>query len=188
MYTTSVTLLEQLHRPGEKQAWDRFVELYTPLLYYWASRMGLQPSDASDLVQDVFLVLIEKLPGFVYRPDQSFRSWLRQVTLNRWRDRCRRRQPVPVGSDLRTVADAAAPDPNEAFWEAEYRVLLARRALELMQQEFQPATWKACWETAVSGRPAAEVAQELGVSVDAVYAAKSRVLRRLRQQLVGLLD
>jgi RNA polymerase sigma-70 factor (ECF subfamily) len=75
-----------------------------------------------------------------------------------------------------------------AFEEAEYRQHLARRALELMQAEFPPATWKACWEVVVAGRPAAEVAAELAISIDSVYAAKSRVLRRLRQELAGLLD
>jgi RNA polymerase sigma-70 factor, ECF subfamily len=63
-----------------------------------------------------------------------------------------------------------------------------RRALELMQAEFQPTTWKACWEYAVQGRPAAEVAGELQTTVEVVYAAKSRVLRRLREELAGLLE
>ena len=63
-----------------------------------------------------------------------------------------------------------------------------RRALELMQADFQPTTWKACWEYAVQGRPAEEVARELDTTVAVVYAAKSRVLRRLRQELAGLLD
>ena len=72
--------------------------------------------------------------------------------------------------------------------EEEYRRYLVRRALGLMQAEFEPATWKACWEFVVHDRPAAEVAAELGLSVNAVYLAKSRVLRRLRAELRGLLD
>jgi RNA polymerase sigma-70 factor (ECF subfamily) len=188
MNTTSVTLLERLRQPGEEEAWARFVELYTPLLYYWACRLGLQADDAADLVQDVFTTLVTKLPEFTYDPDKSFRNWLRTVTRNRWRDLQRRRassEPKTNTSDLYRIPD---PDPAEAFWETEYRQHLVARALELMRAEFQPSTWQACWETVVSGRPALEVAARLGISVDAVYTAKSRVLRRLRQQLDGLLD
>src|SRR5581483_587247 len=81
------------------------------------------------------------------------------------------------------LADPAALDP---FWEHEYRQKLVARALELMRAEFQPTTWRACWEHVVSNRPAAEVAAELGMTVGAVYVAKGRVLRRLREELAGL--
>jgi RNA polymerase sigma-70 factor, ECF subfamily len=72
--------------------------------------------------------------------------------------------------------------------EAEYRQQLVSRALELMHTDFQPATWRAFWEHGVCGRPAAEVAAELGLTTGAVYAAKFRVLDRLRKELQGLLD
>jgi RNA polymerase sigma-70 factor (ECF subfamily) len=187
MNTTSVSLIERLRQPGEREAWERLVELYTPLLYYWAYRMGLRDPDASDLVQDVFAVLVEKLPGFDYDQRKSFRGWLRTILANKWRDACRRRAAAPDarGGSLSGVAAAEDADP---FWEAEYRQHLVGRALELMQAEFQPTTWKACWEVVVGDRPAAEVAAQLGLSVDAVYAAKSRVLRRLRRELEGLLE
>jgi RNA polymerase sigma-70 factor (ECF subfamily) len=82
----------------------------------------------------------------------------------------------------------AAPDPLEDFWEADYRRHLVGQALQLMQADFQPTTWKACWEHAVAGRSAAEVAAELGMTPGAVRAAKFRVLSRLRQELAGLLE
>src|SRR5712692_822077 len=95
MNSTSVSLLEQLRNPAESKttgpAWERFVELYTPLLYYWARRLGLRDQDAADLVQDVFLVLVRKLPEFSYDRHKSFRAWLRTVTLNKWRERQRQR-------------------------------------------------------------------------------------------------
>jgi RNA polymerase sigma-70 factor (ECF subfamily) len=186
--TTSVSLLERLRQPGEAEAWDRLVELYTPLLYSWACRMGLQDQDAADLVQEVFTVLVQKLPEFLYDRDKSFRGWLRTILVNKWRDQCRRAAVFPCGHDEPVLGNLASPDNLDDLWEAEYQQHLVGRALELMQAEFQPTTWKACWETVVSGRPAAEVAHALGISVDSVYAAKSRVLRRLRQQLDGLLD
>jgi RNA polymerase sigma-70 factor (ECF subfamily) len=188
MHTTPVSLLQRLQRPAEQQAWARFVQLYTPLLYYWACRLGLQAQDASDLVQDVLTLLVRKLPDFHYERGKSFRAWLRTVTLNQWRNNQRRR-PVPVssGSDP-ALANLASPDDADALEEAEYRQYLVSRALQLMQVDFAPTTWKAFWEHMVAGRPAAEVAAELGIRIDSVYAAKSRVLRRLRQELDGLLE
>jgi RNA polymerase sigma-70 factor (ECF subfamily) len=86
------------------------------------------------------------------------------------------------------AADPDVPDETGLFAEREYRQLLARRAMELMEAEFEANTWKACWESVVSDRPAAEIAVELGMTVNAVYLAKSRVLRRLRADLDGLWD
>jgi RNA polymerase sigma-70 factor (ECF subfamily) len=188
MHTTSASLLERLRLPTDQAAWERFVQLYTPLLYYWARHLGLQPNAAADLVQDVLTALVQKLPEFVYDRDKSFRNWLRTLTLNRWRNN-RRRRAVPVlDAPVGDLADPAGPDPVDAFAEAEYRKQLVGRVLELMRAEFQPGTWKACWEHVVSGRSAADVAAELGISPGAVYVAKCRVLRRLRQELKGLLD
>src|SRR5688572_26487239 len=93
--TTSLTLLDALRNAGDEQAWLRFVRLYTPLLYHWARGAGLQQSDAEDLVQDVFELLVRKLPEFRYEQNGSFRSWLRVVALNKWRERCRRRGHEP---------------------------------------------------------------------------------------------
>jgi RNA polymerase sigma-70 factor (ECF subfamily) len=185
MDTTPISLLERLRRPGERAAWDRLVQLYTPLLYYWARRMGLQEPDAADLVQEVFAVLVRQLPRFTYERGKSFRGWLRQVTVNKWRERRRRAASRREGN---AVPERAGPDPAEAVWEAEYHQHLVRRALDVMQSEFQPTTWRACWEMVVAGRPAADVAAQLGLTPGAVRAAKFRVLTRLRQELEGLLD
>jgi RNA polymerase sigma-70 factor, ECF subfamily len=187
MNTTSPSLLELLRRPGEQEAWFRFVELYTPLIYYWARKTGLDPADASDLVQDVFLVLARTLPHFQYDPHQSFRGWLRMVTLNKWRER-RRRRAIPIDGDAEVDAVQAHSEALESQWDSEYCTHLIGRALDLMRAEFQPKTWMACWEHVVSGKSAAEVAAELGITTDSVYAAKSRVLKRLRQELSGLWD
>jgi RNA polymerase sigma-70 factor (ECF subfamily) len=188
MNTTPVSLLERLRQPAERAAWGRFVQLYTPLLFYWARRMGLADADAADLVQDVFTLLIQKLPEFTYDRHKSFRNWLKTVTLNKWRDQ-QRQQAARLGEARQVpLPDLPSPDHAEAFWEAEYRRQLVGRALEVMQAEFQPATWKACWEFVACGRPASEVAAELGLSENAVYIAKCRVLRRLRQELDGLME
>jgi RNA polymerase sigma-70 factor (ECF subfamily) len=185
--STSTSLLERFQQAPGPDAWSRFVRLYTPLLFFWARKLGMREADAADLVQDVFTILVQKLPTFQYDPQKGFRNWLRTVLLNKWRNSLRGRANAPnAGPDgLSGVAD---PQDPEELVEAEYRQHLLSHALELMQSEFPDKTWKACWEHVVLGRPAAEVAAELGIVVGAVYVAKSRVLSRVRQELGGLLD
>lgn len=186
MPTTSITLLERLRQPHQEAAWARFVELYTPLLFAWAHRLGLQESDSADLVQEVFALLIVKLPAFEYQAGKSFRGWLRTVSLNQFRANLRRRANAPTMNGV-DPAELAAPE-DDAFWEVDYRRHLVIRALALMQSEFEPTTWKSCWECVVNDRPAPDVAAELGLKPGAVRAAKFRVLARLRSELAGLLD
>jgi RNA polymerase sigma-70 factor (ECF subfamily) len=187
MHTTPVSLLERLRRPEDASAWVRFVELATPFLFDVARRNGLQEADAADIVQDVFVVLAQKLPEFRYEPARSFRSWLRTILLNRCRDQRRRRATyVEFTADPPMSAEAA--DSAECFADDEYRQALAVRALRLMQAEFSEATWRACWEQVVNDRAAAEVAEELGMTINMAYLARSRVLARLRQELAGLVE
>jgi RNA polymerase sigma-70 factor (ECF subfamily) len=184
---TSASLLERLRQPAEDRAWARFVELYTPLLYHWARRSGCADSDAADLVQEVFALLVRKLPEFHYDRSKSFRAWLHTLAQNCWRN-LRRRAGLPRAAGAPDLDELPAPAPTDPLGEVEYRQRLVGRALALMQADFEPTTWKACWECVVAGRPAGEVARELGVRVGTVYAAKSRVLSRLRLELTGLLD
>jgi RNA polymerase sigma-70 factor (ECF subfamily) len=190
MDRTSASLLERVRNPADHEAWKRFVQLYTPVLYAWTRELGMQAQDAADLVQDVFVVLVQQLPHFSYDRHRSFRAWLRTVLLNKWRDRRRHGAALVLDSGEATLAALAGPPGAEGpgLEEAEYRQQLVGRALEIMQAKFQPATWKACWESVVAGRPVEEVAGELGISVNAVYVAKSRVLRQLRRELGELLD
>ena len=185
--STSVSLLKRLHGPADQAAWDQFVRLYTPLLFYWARKAGLAEADSADLVQDVFCVLVRKMPEFRYDPSKSFRAWLRTVLRNTWINRGRQKIAEPHG-DLEAMQHQASSDDIADLEEAEYRQQLVARAIELMQSEFEPSTWQACWRFAVVGQPAGEVARELGISINAVYLAKSRVMSRLRRELEGLLD
>jgi RNA polymerase sigma-70 factor, ECF subfamily len=187
MDSTASSLLLRLRQPGEQRAWTRFIDLYTPFLYYWAGRMGFDGQDRADLAQDVFVILVQKLATFDRRKG-SFRTWLRTVAVHRWRDVLRKRAAVPPNAGGAALADAAVPDGAEAVWEAEYRQHLFARAIQLMQSDFEEKTWKACSALVVEGKSGAETAAELGMTIDAVFAAKSRVLRRLRQELDGLMD
>ncbi len=188
MERTPASLLEQVRNPADQEAWRRFVTHYTPLLYHWARGLGLRTAAAADLVQDVFITLLRNLPEFRYDRHKSFRGWLRAVALNKWRDDRRRRLSSPTEENYGPPPEPPAPDGALVFEEAEYHKYLAIHALRVMQAEFRPATWKACWEHVVVGRPAAEVAAELGVTVNAVYLAKCHVLSRLREEMAGLLD
>jgi RNA polymerase sigma-70 factor, ECF subfamily len=188
MHTTSASLLDRLRQPSSHDAWARFVQLYTPLMFHWVRGLGLNDHDAADLVQDVFTTLLQKLPHFNYDRDKNFRHWLHKVTLNKWHENHRRYANHVIDANPEKLANLAGPDELAALDEAEYRKHLVRRALELMQAEFHPTTWKACWEHTVCGRSAAEVSAELGISEGAAYVATHRVLRRLRQELAGLLD
>lgn len=188
MDRTPASLLEQMRDPADAAAWRRFVQLYTPLLYHWARRLGLKAPDAADLIQDVFAVLVQKLPEFRYDPHERFRGWLRTIALNKWRDYRRRRLASPLEENNGALPEPAWADGARDFEEAEYHKHLSIHALRVMRAEFKPTTWKACWEHVVVGRPASEVAAELGVTVNAVYLAKSHVLSRLRQEMAGLLD
>lgn len=187
MLTTSVSLLERLRRPDPTQAWNRFVDLYTPILFHWARRAGLQPQDAADLVQDTFATLIQKLPEFDYQPGRSFRGWLRTILMNKWRNCLRRKGLEPGAAKSGELSGLAGGNNLEEFWEDEHRQHLVRRALELMQADFESKTWKACWGLVVEGRSGTDLAKELGLSENAVYLAKWRVLRRLREELDGVL-
>jgi RNA polymerase sigma-70 factor (ECF subfamily) len=187
MTDTPVTLLDRLRRPGDHAAWAQFVHLYTPLLYRWAQQLGLGSAESADLVQDVFVALLKALPEFRYDGRRSFRAWLCTLARNKFRDARRKHAPVPAGSGLAGLAGATA-DPADAVDETEYRHYLADRALQLAKREFAPGTWKAFWGVVVEGLPAGEVAAELGISPNAVYLARGRVLRRLREALDGLMD
>ena len=184
MESTPASLLERVRHREDGAAWARFVDVYTPVIYGWARRIGLQDADAGDLVQDVFAILVQKMVDFRYDQRQSFRAWLKTVALNKIRERQRRTGEA----QLVNGQDVAESAESNAFWDAEFRRDLLRRAIQIMQNDFQPTTWKACWAVVVERRPAAKVAVDFGITVGAVYAARFRVLSRLRQELIGMLD
>jgi RNA polymerase sigma-70 factor (ECF subfamily) len=187
MSTTSLTLLDRLRKPGQADAWDRFVRLYTPLLLDWARLQGLHDADAEDLAQTVLVKLIRLLPGYERQDGRTFRGWLFTVCRNECRDFHTRRatRPMPGDDGLQTVA---APPRLDDPDEAEYRQHLVARALELVRSDFSPDVWAVFTGFVLDGKPAAEVARALGTTSNAVYQARYRVLRRLRDELGGMLD
>ena len=112
---TPASLLERLRQPDAPDAWERLVLLYSPLIYSWARQVGLQETEAADLVQDVFVTLIQTLPTFEYDRRKSFRRWLRTIALNKWRDRRRKDERLPVTGRAGTLGGVVAGRGFGAF-------------------------------------------------------------------------
>lgn len=182
-------MLERLRGQPDQEAWNRFVDLYSPLLFAWATRAGMSEHDAVDLVQDVFMVLMVELPRFEYDVTRkNFRGWLKTITVNKCRERQRRQRPAAIGGSEHGFSGVVDDATVEAFWEGEYRQHLIARALRLMQSDFEPQTWRAAWLALTTDRTAANIGQELGLAEASVWIAKSRVLRKLRQEMAGMWD
>lgn len=177
----------RLRTKDDSLAWSRFVRIYTPLIHHWVSRLGIEENQVKDLVQDVFVVLLGKASWMAANRPASFRGWLRTVTLNKCRDHFRKRKRA-VEPEFHQLLEVAQNDPAEVLTEQEYRVFVARSALALMKDSFSETTWRACWESVTNGRPAKQIAGDLGISENAVYLARGRVLKRLREELDGLWD
>jgi RNA polymerase sigma-70 factor (ECF subfamily) len=190
---TSRSLLARV-QADEPQAWERLVNLYAPLVLQRCRRGGLQGQDAADVFQQVFQAVVVNVGGFRKdRHGDTFRGWLRRITQNKLRDHFRRlgRETRGVGgsSAQKRLAQLPGPEPiEEALLPSdEDESSLFARALEQIRDEFEPRTWSAFWRTAVDGRAAKDVADDLGMSPGAVRVAKSRVLHRLREELGDLL-
>jgi RNA polymerase sigma-70 factor (ECF subfamily) len=190
--SVSSSLLERV-RAQEPEAWRRLVRLYYPLVRGWCERAGLQSEDAADVAQEVFRALAGNVDRFRRDGGQnSFRGWLWGITRRQLLAYRRRRQGQPAaagGTDAqRRLAELPEPDdPSDADRPAEHSALL-RRALDLLHAGVEERTWQAFWRAAVQGQAPADIAAELGMSVNSVYLAKARLLRRLRDEFGDLLD
>jgi len=191
--TTRPSLLARIRDARDREAWRQFVEVYAPLVYRFGRRCRLQDADAADLTQDVLQAVARASRRLDYDPGRgSFRAWLFTVVRSKlcnFRDRQRRRERGAGGAATQAALDQlAAPGEEEALWDLEYERGLFAWAAESVRAGFEESSWQAFWQTAVEGRPGKEVARALGISVGAVYIAKSRILARLKeriQQVVG---
>ncbi len=190
--STQPSLLLRLRDPRDHDAWGRFVDLYAPLVYGFLRRRRLQDADAADLTQDVLRQVAGAASSFSYdRAKGTFRSWLFTVVRNRLTDHLRRAASTTQGaggsSNWRQIQEQLiAPeslDADSAEWNAAWRQQLFQTAAKQVQADFTEGTWAAFWQTAVDGRAGQEVATELGMSVAAVYLAKSRVMKRIKEQI-----
>jgi RNA polymerase sigma-70 factor (ECF subfamily) len=192
--SSSSRLLQGL-RAKNPGAWERLASLYGPLVYYWCRRSGLQPSDAADVLQEVFAAVWGGIGSFAHRPGQGrFRGWLWTITRNKIRDHFRTlaARTDMVGGDptqltLATAPEEADAEPSDAENSRELKGLF-HRALDVVRAQFEDRTWEAFDRVVVGGCTTAEVAAALGMSVNSVRQARSRVLRRLREELGDMLE
>lgn len=174
----------------DPESWSRVVNTFGPIVYRWCRTSGVAESDAADVVQEVFASVARGIPKFQREKQTgSFRSWLATITRNRVRDHFRRqskRQQAIGGTEAMQQLQLHADAIDETIDPESIDSPIVRRVLESVKNEFEPSTWQAFWLTAVDSQPAATAANTVGISVASVYQAKSRVLRRLRQQLARL--
>jgi RNA polymerase sigma-70 factor (ECF subfamily) len=189
---TPMSLLDRI-RANDPAAWQRLMDLYRPLVLFWCTRQGIHGPDGEDVSQEVFAAAATGLEDFRRdRPGDTFRGWLRGITRNKALLHFRHNQgkhQAEGGSaawaQLQNIADPLAePDESEGAEVGQ----LYRRALELVRSEFEERTWQAFWLSAIEDRSVAALSAELGMSPASIRQAKSRVLRRLKQEVGDLLD
>jgi RNA polymerase sigma-70 factor (ECF subfamily) len=187
---TQPTLLVRIRDASDQEAWGRFVDLYAPLVYSFLRKRGLQDADAADLTQDVLRQVSVKAKSLEYDAKRgSFRGWLFTVVQNRLTDHWRKEGRREHGSGdtdaqhlLKDIPQRGSMD-GSTEWDADYERQLFHYAANIIRQDFTPATWQAFWLTAVEGLSGPDVAQKLNLTVAAVYLAKGRVMKRLKDQV-----
>ncbi len=187
-HDTSTSLLDRV-KDYDEDAWRQLTELYGPLIYHWCRKSGLHSEDAADLLQDIYRSVLIHIHRFEKSlPSGSFRAWLWTITRNRIRDFARgqsgKAQAVGGSEFLTQLLALPAVEP-EAFDQSDLaaNVGLTLRAFEIIKQEIKETTWLAFWRSTIDEVDSSVVASELEISVESVWQAKSRVLRRFRQLL-----
>lgn len=179
---------------GDEGAWEDLCQLYRPLIVGWLRRQAVPAGEVDDLVQEIFLAVVRGLPSFSHSGRSgAFRSWLRTIASNHscdyWKSPARR--AVAAGGDAAAAALGMLKDPDSPlnrYWVEEHDRYVLRCLLEVAELEFEPLSVRAFRRVALEGASGSEAAGELGLSLTAVYTARSRVLRRLRELAEGLLD
>lgn len=187
--STSYSLIGRL-RNLDREGWRRFSLLYGPLVYSWCRRSGLQDMDAADVVQEVFRSVLTSIQRFESERGFRFRGWLWCITRNKVRDHFRRVGKIELGQGGSSAQEYVAAIPEElpsSLSGDDLHQDLVRRALAILETDFEPHTWQAFWRSAIEGDPVHEISNDLGMTPKAIRQAKYRVLRRLRAEL-GELD
>jgi RNA polymerase sigma-70 factor (ECF subfamily) len=182
---TSLTLLERV-KVRDQDAWRQLVQIYGPLVYQWCRRWQLSAEDVADIFQETFQAVAAQVGAFRRdRPGDSFRGWLWSITRHKVLDLFRKqgKQPLAAGGSDAQQRFLELPEPPPEADPSSNGDSVVHRALEQIRGEFQEQTWQAFWRATVEGHAPKDIAADLGVTPDAVRVAKSRVLRRLRQEM-----
>jgi len=189
---TRSSLLLRIRDPNDGEAWHDFAGIYTPLIHRYCLRRGLQDCDAAEVAQEVMMAISKAIGRFELKAVRgSFRSWLFKITHHTFVDFLERQRRHPQGGGGTTVRRIieTQPDPSaEDIWNREYQRSLFDWACGQVRLEFEESTWQSFWRSAVDNQKGEEVARALGISLGAVYIAKSRVLARLKEKVIGISD
>ena len=185
---TRASLLIRVRDPADQAAWHEFVEIYRPVILRLARQKGLQDADADDVAQRVLVSIAKAVEDQGHDPARAkFRTWLHRIAHNAIINALTRIKPDRGAGDSATLArlhaEVADTGPDSELLRLEYRREVFRWAAKQVRQEFQPETWDAFWMTAVDGRPVDAAATELGKNRGAIYAARSRVIRRIQEKV-----
>jgi RNA polymerase sigma-70 factor (ECF subfamily) len=185
---TRASLLTRVRNPADQAAWQEFVEIYRPVILRLARQKGMQEADAEDVVQDVLVAVARAIERRAHdRQRAKFRTWLQRVAHNAILNALTRGKPDRGSGDsaLQAVLNghASHAGPDSDLLRLEYRREVFRWAVRQVRKEFQQSTWEAFWHTAVEGRAVEAVAVELGKNPGAIYAARSRIMRRIQEKV-----
>jgi RNA polymerase sigma factor (sigma-70 family) len=185
---TRPSLLVRIRRAEDAEAWQTFVSLYAPLVFNYSRRRGLQDADATDLTQEVMKEVTKSIRAFEYQPEKGrFRDWFGTVVRRELGRFWARRKRAGKFASAETMTDLPAGRMDTA-WDEEAHAQILRVALSRIRASFEAVTWEAFTRTWIDNRPAAEVADALGVPIETVYVAKSRVLKRLEDEVLDLAE
>jgi RNA polymerase sigma-70 factor, ECF subfamily len=194
MQTTSLTLLQRLaQQPGDDD-WNRLLSIYRPLIYSQVCQFPTLISEADDITQNVILVLMREVSVFQRQRTGSFRAWLRGIVVNQLRNTLRKNKRSPIinsgTGELENILDEWSDPASIASkkWDDEHDRMVFLRASEIVKNEVEPQTWAAFVGHALEGRSVAQVSAELGISCNSVLLAKSRLTKRIRNEVSGLLS
>ena len=185
---TSITLLSRLrHDPKDAAAWSDFLARYEPKILDWCRRWQLQEADAQDVTQNVLMRLCRLMSKFDYDPTRSFRAWLKTLTHHAWRDFVAERRAAGLGSSNSWMSALlenlqAGAELVEDLQDEFHRELMDR-AMERVRMRVAPRDWDAFHLTALEGWSAAAAGAHLQIKVAQVYLAKSRVIKRIQQEV-----
>jgi RNA polymerase sigma-70 factor (ECF subfamily) len=187
---TPLSLLDRLARHDDAEAWGQFSRLYEPLIRRWVGRLVSQPDAVDDVTQEVLKALLEGLPTFEHnlRPG-AFRAWLRSIAVHRvrrqWRSQHQHTGAAPP-SELSQLEDSDSG--LSRLWDQEHDRHVLGMLLEKVRADLDARTWNVFHRLVFEEVPARDVARDLGISANAVYIAKARVLKRLRLEAKGLIE
>ncbi len=194
MHSTSVSLIDRIASDGADRDWQLLLAVYRPFVHGFVRDYPSLVSQADDITQEVMIVLMRELPQFQRQRTGSFRSWLRGITVNQLRAALRKskkfQQADEEGRTLENQVDELA-NPASLIakrWDEEHDRVVMERIIQTVRGDVKEVTWKAFQAYAIDNQPPGRVAEQLGISLNSVLLAKSRVLRRMREEARGLID